>query len=533
MSRIRDILTLLAIAGCGSLLSYRPIAVRAAEPAVNRQPQAAPERVSGQNPNGGPGKLVVTVGKSLIIDSPLRIERISVANGDLAEAVAIKPNEILINGKAPGETSLIVWQLNGARLIYDLTVRMSSAHLDAVRQQIARDFPNDEINVTFENDTAFVRGTVKDIGSAERVMAIAATLGKAVNLLNVAVPPVEQQVVLKVRIANVERSASMQLGANFWSGAFNQNSVIGTGSPITTDNGHSFNLGTAVNIFLQRNDIHLAAAIEALQNQNLLEMLAEPNLLTISGQQASFLAGGEFPFPMVQPSAGNSAISIMWREYGVRLSFLPQVTPRGTIRLKVAPEVSSLDYTNSVTVQGVTVPALQSRRVQTEVELESGQSFLIAGLLDNQTRENLSKVPGIGSIPVLGKLFQSKQTTKDNSELMVIITPEVVRPIPVGQPVPELRFPKPFLESNSGIPMSQPGMDKTGPVPVKPPVETLPVEQLMQRQGPAPSAMPSFQLIPMPAGAPQAPQGQQSQQTPQVNPGLTPAPMTGQGGNGK
>jgi pilus assembly protein CpaC len=222
--------------------------------------------------------------------------------------------------------------------------------------------------------------------------------------------------------------------------------------------------------------------IQALQSKRVLELLAEPNLLAISGEQASFLAGGEFPFPIVQPGTNGStaAISIMWREYGIRLNFQPTVTPRGTIRLKVQPEVSSLDYTNSVSVAGVTVPGLSSRRVQTEVELESGQSFVIAGLLDHQTTDNFSKVPGIGSIPVLGKLFQSKITTKNNSELLVLITPEVVRPIPAGGKTPELNFPVPFMPGGATAPPRQPGMDQTGPVPVKRPVESLPYEQLAQ-----------------------------------------------------
>jgi pilus assembly protein CpaC len=519
VKRVGEILTVLAIAGCGSLLSYRPLTASAAEPAAAKQAAPAPERVAGQASATGPAKLVVTIGKSLIIDSPLKIERISVANGDLAEAVAVKPNEILINGKAAGETSLIVWQFGGARLIYDLTVRISTARLDAVRQQIARDFPNENISVTFENDTAFVRGTVKDVTAADRVMVIASTLGKAVNLLNVQIPPVEEQVVLKVRFANVDRTASLQLSANFLSNAFNQTSAIGTGGLLT--NG----VGAAVNILLQRKDINFTAAIQALQAKNMLQMLAEPNLLAISGQQASFLAGGEFPFPLVQPSAGTAAISLMWREYGIRLNFLPQVTPRGTIRLKVAPEVSSLDFSNAVTVQGFAVPALSVRRVQTDVELESGQSFVIAGLLDNTTSETLSKIPGIGNIPVIGKLFQSKQTNRNNQELLVIITPEVVRPIPAGQKAPELKFPMEFMTSNSNMTMSQPGMDKTGPVPVKPPFETMPVELLSpaKQAAPAPVGLPAYQMVPV---QPQAP-------PPSAQPGLTPAAMGSSGGTGK
>jgi pilus assembly protein CpaC len=535
--RLREILALLALAACSSLLSFRT--ARGAEPMTPTSPaqpggpsatagqpaqDAAAQPPAGANPSLA--KLVVTVGKSLIIDSPLDIKRLSVANGDLAEAVAVNPREVLINGKTPGETSLIVWQQNGARLLYDLTVRMSNLKLDAARQQIARDFPSEEINLTFENDTAFVRGTVHDLTAAERVMSIAATLGKTVNLLRVDVPAVEQQVVLKVKFANVDRTASMQLGANFFNNSFNQQTQIGTGATISSDNGHTFNLGSAVNLFLQRPDLNLAAAITALQNKNVLEMLAEPNLLAISGQQASFLAGGEFPFPMVQPSSGGgSSISIMWREYGIRLNFLPNVTPRGTIRLKVAPEVSSLDYTNSVSIQGFTIPGLSERRVQTEVELDSGQSFVIAGLLDNQATESLSKVPGISSIPVLGKLFQSKQMNRSNSELLVIITPEIVRPIPAGQAAPELKFPTKWMPANSGIPMAQPGLDKTGPVPVKPPMDSVPVEFLMPKQGPPPAgANPVFQMVPVPA-APAAP--------PNPNAGITPAAMPAPGGSGK
>ena len=520
MSRFRDVLVFIAFAGCSSLLTFVP--VRAAnEAAIGGQP--APVQDPAAPGNASLGKLLVTVGKSLIIDSPLDIRRLSVANGDLAEAVAVNPKEVLINGKAPGETSLIVWQQNGARLVYDLTVRMSNAKLDAVRQQIARDFPDANINVTFENDTAFVRGTVKDVTSADRVMAIATTLGKTVNLLKAEVPAVEPQVLLKVKFANVDRSATMDLGVNLASGAFNQATAIGTGTPVSTDGGKSFSLGQAVNVFLFRRDIQLLAAIQALQAKRQLELLAEPNLLAISGQQASFLAGGEFPFPMVQPGQGSSAISLMWREYGVRLGFMPTVTARGTIRLKVAPEVSSLDYTNSVTVQGITVPGISSRRVQTEVELESDQSFVIAGLLDNQATESLSKVPGIGNIPVLGKLFQTKNINRANSELLVIITPEIVRPIPAGQKTPQLNFPMDFLPSNTASAPEQPGMDKTGPVPVHPSVDAIPVEQLSKPGPPPAPAAPAYQLVPM-TPVPAAPP---------VNPGL-PAPSgSGSGGSAK
>jgi pilus assembly protein CpaC len=470
-------------------------------------------------PSGAPGKLVVTVGKSLIIDSPMKIQRISFANGELIEAVAVNAREVLINGKAPGETSLIIWQEGGSRLLYDLTVRMSPLRLDAVRQQLARDFPNEEINVTFENETAFVRGTVKDVVAADRVMMIAASLGKAVNLLRVDVPPVEEQILLKVRFCNVDRGVSSDLGLSLASGAFNQTTVIGTGQytgPSADTNG-KVSLSDALNILLFRKDINLGVSIKALEGKRMLETLAEPNLLAINGKEASFVAGGEFPFPVVQPGATGNAITISFREFGIRIHFLPHITPRGTIQLRVSPEVSSLDYSNAVTISGTTIPALSTRRVQTEVELDSGQSFVIAGLMDNRMTETISKIPGLANIPLLGKLFTSRAVSRNNSELLVIVTPELVRPIPAGQPLPSLNMPIPFMTKNSDVEMRQPGIDKTGPVPVKPPSDSMPVEQLVQqrREGQAapPATLQQIQIVPIPAPLPSP------------NPGL--APSTG------
>src|ERR1022692_1815378 len=259
--------------------------------AQNPPPAAAQNPPPAADAPSTPGKLLVTVGKSLIIDSPVNIKRVSVANGTLAEAVAVNPKEVLINGTAPGETSLIVWQSNDTRLVYDLTVRVNSAKLEATRQQIARDFPNDDVSLTFENDTAFVRGTVKDVTAAERVVAIASTLGKekVVNLLRVEVPPVEPQILLKVRFANVDRSVQTALGVNWASTAFNQTTTIGTGPSILsslTSGLSGATPGSAANIIFLRPGINLLSEIQALESKSLLEMLAEPNLLTYSGTKA-------------------------------------------------------------------------------------------------------------------------------------------------------------------------------------------------------------------------------------------------------
>lgn len=483
------------------------------------KPADTPKPQEAASP-AAPGKLVVTVGKSLIIDSPMKIQRISVANGELIEAVAVNPKEVLINGKAAGETSLIIWQDGGSRLLYDLTVRLSPIRLENVRQQLARDFPSEDINVTFDNDTAFVRGTVKDVVAADRVMAMTASLGKTVNLLRVLVPPVEEQILLKVRFCNVDRGSSMDLGVSFASGAFNQATVIGTGqfSGPSVDKNGIVSLSDALSVLLFRKDINLAASIKALEAKRMLETLAEPNVLAINGKQASFVSGGEFPFPMVQPGTAGNAISVSFREFGIRIQFLPHITPRGTIQLQVAPEVSALDYSNAVTISGTTVPALNTRRVQTEVELDSGQSFVIAGLMDNRMVETISKIPGLANIPLLGKLFTSRSAARNNSELLVIITPEIVRPIPAGQPLPSLNMPHPFMTKNSDIEMHTPTMDKTGPVPVKPPVESMPVEQLIQQRKEGQAAPPAtnqpFQIVPVPASA-----------QPPLNPGLAPPPI--------
>jgi pilus assembly protein CpaC len=519
------------LAATGACLVLLPSAMPAAPVSPAEAKAAIQDQISRQaTPNGVVGQLTVTVGKSLIIDSPLPIKRLAFANGTLIEAQGIGPKEVLLNGKAPGETSLTIWQDDGTRLIYDLTVRISPQRLNAVRQQIARDYPDADVNVTFDNDTAFVRGTVKHVTDADRIIAIVTTMSKAVNLLKVEVPPVEPQILLKVRFANVDRSVQTALGVNWASTAFNQTSAIGTGPSLLSSLSGGLSQatpGSAANIIFLRPDINLLSEIQALESRSLLEMLAEPNLLTYSGTKASFTAGGEFPYLTPQPTAGGTIFSVEFKPYGVLLNFLPRVTPQGTIHMQVAPEVSALDYTNTVTIEGTAVPGLTTRKVNTEVDLESGQTFIIAGMLDKQITEAFNKIPGLGDIPILGKLFQSKTITKNNSELMIIITPEIVRPIPSQQPVPELKWTVPFMTDNSPFPMRQPGLDSTGPVPVHPPAETMPLEQLLQQQKliqAAPINTPLTVGVPAPPAAPAT--------APPGGVGNAPAPAGGVGGNG-
>ena len=469
-----------------------PSTSQAAQPAA---PQAASEEA--------PNDLFVGVGKSVIVNSSLPIERVSVGLGDLAQATAVGPSEVLVNGKAPGETSLIIWQQGGGKLFFDVIVQPSrfanTSRGDILHREIARELPGQKIDATVENDLIFLRGTAKDLTSAQRAVAIASSLGKPVNLLYVNVPPPDAQILLKVRFASVDRSLSKQLGINIFStdtghaigGLTTQqfsppvlsSSGTSTGG-VSSGNGVTATLSNALNLFFFRPELNLGATIQALEEKGIVEILAEPNVLAENGKEASFLAGGEFPFPVVQGGnvGGATAVTIQFRQFGVRLNFLPTITPRGTIRLQVAPEVSSLDSANGITLQGITVPGVSIRSVNTEVELSEGQSFAIGGLLDNRETDTLSKIPFIGDIPILGKLFQSMSRRKTNTELMVIVTPQLVRPIPAGQKVPELNYPVPFLPPNTAQQMATPGQNVTGAVPVTPPTETIPVESLIKSQ---------------------------------------------------
>jgi len=467
------------------------------------QPPSAPQN-NAPGTEESPNDLFVNVGKSVIVNSAVAIERVAVGFGDFAEATAIGPQEVLVNGKAPGETSLIIWQQGGGKLFFDVIVQPSrfanNNRVEALRRQINKELPGQKIEISVENDLVFLRGNAKDLTSADRAVAIASALGKAVNLLYIDVPAAEAQILLKVRFASVDRSLSSQLGLNIFStGATNTIGSVSTqqfsppSAPTLTTNSprpHDISrqisttttLSNALNLFFFRPDLNLGATIQALEGRGILEVLAEPNVLAQNGKQASFLAGGEFPYPVVQGASagGSNAITIQFRQFGVRLNFIPTITPRGTIRLQVAPEVSALDYTNGLTIQGFNIPGVSVRNVNTEVELGEGQSFAIGGLLDNRETENLSKVPFIGDIPILGKLFQSRNKTRNNTELMVIVTPELVRPIPAGQSLPALNYPVPFLPPNTGKDMKTPGQNVTGPVPVMPPTQTVPVETLVK-----------------------------------------------------
>ncbi len=407
-------------------------------------------------PSSGPEALHLIVDRSLVVTSPVQITRVSLANPNICDAVVVSPTEILLNGKSAGATSLVIWGQSGQMQTFDVYVDLDVLDLTG---DIRNTFPNEQVKVTVSKNIVTLSGHVSSAAVADKILELAQSMvprkEDVVSLLEVPAPPTGE-VLLKVRFAEVDRSAIRQLGVNIMSlpGAKNIGS-ISTGEyyppAISGQLGAStggFTLGSLLNVFIFRPDINLAATIQALQNNNLLQILAEPNVLTESGKEASFLSGGEFPFPILQSTGGGGsipAITIQFRQFGIRLDFTPTILPDDEIHLKVAPEVSSLDYSNALTITGFTVPALSVRRVQSEMELRDGQSFAIAGLMDNRVTRQMSKIPGLGDIPLLGKIFQSESLNKSKTELLVLVTPQIVHPLPPGQVPSGPQFPMKFM----------------------------------------------------------------------------------------
>jgi pilus assembly protein CpaC len=419
--------------------------------------------------------LSVSVGKTVLVDTTWPIKKVAIGTDEIADVHGTSPTEIMVRGKTPGETSLIVWDTHGGRQFFNLSVRPSSAalndSLDSIRRELRTELPGQPLKITAGPGVIYLRGTVKDLDNASRAVKIASAGGKVINLLNVNVPDGDPQILLRVRFISVDRSKETKLGVNLSSkGALNTTGSLTTGE------------FSATNITVSPiANLAMGLSIEAMTTKIGGQVLSEPNLIAANGKQASILAGGEFPYPMVQGGSGGSgsSISIMFKEYGVRLNFIPTITPRGTIRLQVAPEVSSLDFADAVTVSGYEVPAITTRKVMTEVELADGQSFVIGGLLNNTESETFDKIPFIGDIPFIGKLFRSTDRQKANTELIVIVTPEVVAPIPAGEALPQLKFPAKFLPPNSGIPMNTPDA-KTAANTLPPAPQTITIEKLKE-----------------------------------------------------
>jgi pilus assembly protein CpaC len=445
-------------------------------------PQAFPGETAPETQS-----LHILVGRSVVINLQARLRRVLVSNPGVLETITTSPTQLVVTAKAAGTSSLVLWDETGHSRILDV---YSDVDVAGLREALQLAFPSENIQISGEQGRVILSGGVSGKAVADDIVKLASSFTKdVVNTL--VLPPVPlhgKQILLKVRFAEVDRTKLDAFGLNIIStGALNTPGAISTGQfgppgfsgtvqggippaagsrPATA----AFTVTDILNIFVFRPDLNLAATIKDLQNKSILQILAEPNLMAMSGQPARFLAGGEFPFPVVQGgTTSGTAVTIQFRPFGVRLEFTGTIGPDNVVRLKVAPEVSTLDFTNALSLSGFTVPAISTRRAETEIELKDGQSFGIAGLLDQRATTQLSKIPGIGDIPILGQLFRSRSVSRSNGELLVLVTPTIVDPLSAPMQEPKgPSFPEKFLGNekfDSNLPDKNKSDDASKPKP--------------------------------------------------------------------
>jgi len=442
--------------------------------------QASPAAAQPGPPGPSAEALHLLVGRSLVITSQSRIFRVSVADPTIVDALVVSPTQILLSGKSPGVASLVIWDESGQSQTFDAYVDIDvSETVTKIRQVL----PDEPIQVEARGGVITISGQASSQAVADHVLAIAQAMAiRKENVISLLQVPAAKsgEVLLEVKFVDVDRSVLSQFGANLLStspaktvfttstGQFSppalQSGQTITGTSTSTQTtavssaGIPITLGQLLNVFIFRSDINLGVAIQALEEKNLVQILAEPNVLAETGKEATFLDGGQFPFPVVQGATGGvPVVTIQFREYGVKLSFTPLITAEGLIHLKVAPEVSSLDYTNALTIQGFTIPSLATRSVQSEMILKDGQSFLIAGLVNNQVVEEFSKIPGLGDLPILGQFFKSRSVQKSQDELLVMVTPHIVRLDSPPKQLPLPQFPDTFMKPSPPAKGTPPG----------------------------------------------------------------------------
>ncbi len=387
--------------------------------------------------------IVLVRGTSEIIDHRGTLQRVSIADPNIADAVVVSANEIVVNAKALGQTTLLLWDQGGGRAMYQVHVTADAA---AIQKQIDRLMPAMGILATASGHSIILSGSVHDPGVEERAVALATLLAGDAQVLNQIAVADRGQILLKVRFAEVNRTALDEFGLEAL--AFNDDNIaagVGSGQFFRPPDDNSDALvetsQEAVNFFLFERTSQVVGFMRALQTRGLLKSLAEPNLMAVPGGTASFLAGGEFPFPVLQGGGVGNAVTIQFKEFGIRLNFVPTITNSGSVRIHVAPEVSQLDFSQGLEVSGFRIPALLTRRAETVIELSDGQTFAIAGLVDNTMTKLVNKIPLLGDIPILGALFRSEEMRQNRSELLVLVTVHIIRPadgppppVPTGEP---------------------------------------------------------------------------------------------------
>jgi pilus assembly protein CpaC len=411
--------------------------VTAAAPAFAAQPVPSTYRPTRQ--------LQLSTGEGQMVNLPRSVASVWTSNPEIADIYVNGSRQINVYGKAFGEATVIATAADGS-VVYGAAV-MVSPNISNINQALHNAMPDSNITVTTLGQMAVINGTVASPEDAAQAESLVRSIlnpgtkeGEAlkilpVNRLKTATP---LQVTLKVRIAEVNRSLLKKIGVNLLAsdptGGFKFGIAQGAGIFLPTPGETSDQAGqiirSAVGTTLSGGGklfgLDLLGSLDLAQTDGLVTTLAEPNLTALSGETASFLAGGEFPVPVAQ---GNSAISIEYKQFGVGLAFTPIVLADGRISMRVRPEVSELSEAGSVKLGGFVVPSLTTRRAETTVELGSGQSFMIAGLLQNRNRNNVEKAPFLGDLPILGMLFRSTSYQRDETELVIIVTPYLVRPV--------------------------------------------------------------------------------------------------------
>lgn len=377
-------------------------------------------------------ELRLTVGKSVVIDYPEDIRQISTTDPAILDASPITTREILLNAKGIGSATMVVWSANNQRMFYNITVELNT---EALKRILRDTFPGEPIEIRTSGESLSLNGMVSSKDVADRAAALAGVTAKTVvNNLSVT-EKVAKQVLLHVKFAELDRLKAAEYGINFESsGAFNFLGVLSAG----TISGPNL-AGTIRNL-------NLSSSIKALQNNNILQVLAEPTLVATDGKEGEFLVGGEVPVPVLQGGNNSQGVTVQYREFGIKLRYTPQITSNKTIKLALYQEVSALDYTNATTLNNFVIPALSSRKTTTNVELGEGETFVVSGLLDNRDREIETRIPGISSLPIIGAMFKNRATRKESTELIIIVTPEITMPLGPGDAKPMPIFPNEFMK---------------------------------------------------------------------------------------
>jgi pilus assembly protein CpaC len=570
----------------GAALAAFIIVILVAAPQAQQAPAFSPGGNSGAGTgieSSTPTDIDLLVGRSTVLNIGATIARVSLTVPEIADALVTAPGQLLIHGKQPGTISLFVWDKGGAIKTYEVTVRRD---LSALAEQMKQLFPGESVTVVGSGKDVVLSGTVASKYVIEKAAEVAGGYVEkkenVVNLLKQQEGVASNQVMLRVRFAEVSRSALQELGASFVATGYKTDwfgrTTTGQFPAPEWDQDGKLVFSDFLNLFVFNSKEGLGGVVRALQNKGLFQSLAEPNLIATNGKEASFLAGGEYPYPVVQPGNGASSVTIMFKEFGIRLNFTPTVLGGDLINLKVRPEVSALDFSNAITLGGFRVPALSTRRTETEVELRDGQTFAIAGLMNNTVNSTMSKIPGIGDIPILGLLFQSKAHQKNQTELVVMITPTIIKrgQMGVSEGLPSLvepymgapkkslpnpgayvgspRYPVDKTAPRAGgsddapapaapaaapaasaapvrpstKPAPKPAAEKTSPATTAPAVPSTPVSSVAAPMAPPPSVAPA--VAPMPSAPPAstpssaAAMGSPYDRAPAAAPSVSPAP---------